>query len=261
MRTTVQQRKVTGPDGTRWIVGRRWLASRPRYFGFRFGVDRREPQFEPPHSEEVSIPRVERVPAPTQPPTPPVVRYRDKDPKRRGGGWFGGWGSSGRSGGSGGFSWGGGGGGRSSGGSGRSGGSGGGSRGRSSGGGKRGGGGGGAIGGAAALLLKVLKYILIVILVIAVALFVIFVLVPTVLFLLQYAVFYIVIGVTIVLRALTGRPWIIELEEFDGYRVRAWRIKGWRESKGVIDAVAEAVRRGEPLEPAGAEAVDIVNAP
>ncbi len=254
----VQQRRVTGPDGTRWIVGRRWLVSRPRYLGFRFGVDRRVPQYEPPHSGDVPAPRVVRRPAPTRPPTPPIVHYRDKGPKPRGGWWFGG---SGRSGGRG-FGRVGPGGGRSSGGGGRSGASGGGGRGKSSGGGKRGGGGGGgAIGGAAAALLKILKYVLIVILVIAVALFVIFVLVPTVLFLLHYAVFSLVVGATIALRMLTGRPWIIELEEADGYRVKAWRIKGWQESKRVIDEVAEAVRRGDRAEPAGAESVEIVNAP
>lgn len=258
---SVQQRRVTGPDGTRWIVGRRWLVPRPRYFGFRFGVDRKIPQYEPPHSGDVPVPRVVRSPAPTRPPTPPVVRYRDKDPKPRGGGWFGGFGGPSRSGG-GGFSWGGLGGGRSSGGGGRSGtSSGGGGRGKSSGGGKRGGGGGGAIGGAVAALLKFLKYVLIVILVIAVALFVVFVLVPTLLFLLQYVFFYLVIGATIVLRMLTGRPWIVELEEADGYRVKAWRIKGWKESRRVIDEVAEAVRRGDRAEPAGAESVDIINAP
>ena len=105
-----------------------------------------------------------------------------------------------------------------------------------------------------------MKYILIVVVVILVALFVIFVLAPALVFLLQYLIFYVVIGGTILVRALTGRPWIVELEEAEGYRVRAWRVKGWRESKRVIDELADAVRRGVAPEPGGAESVEIINA-
>ena len=75
----VQQRRVTAPDGTKWIVGRRWLLHRPRYFGFRFGVDKNEPEFEP----AAKRPKVERQPAPTKPPTPPVVRYKSKAKRPR----------------------------------------------------------------------------------------------------------------------------------------------------------------------------------
>ncbi len=254
----MQKRRVTSPDGTKWIVGRRWLLYRPRYFGFRFGVDKSEPDYEPP-----TKPAVERKPAPTRPPTPPVVRYKSrskKPPKRRrggsGGGLRGGWGGS-----WGGFGGGGGsGGGRSSGGGSR-GSSGGGKRG-SSGGGRRGGGGGGggAIGALLAALLKILKWVAIVLAVIAVALFVVFVLIPALVFLVQYLAFWIAVGVTMLYRALSGRPWIVEMEEADGYRVHSWRIAGWSESKHAIDEIAAAVRAGEDPAPPGAEAVEIVNA-
>ena len=255
----VQKRRVTAPDGTKWIVGRRWLLHRPRYFGFRFGVDESPPEFEPA-SKRLAV---ERRPAPTRPPTPPVVRYKSKNkkPRRRrrsSGGWSGGGSSggwtfpfpSGRSGG--------GGGGRSSGGGSR-GSSGGGKRG-SSGGGKRGGGGAGAAGGILAALLQALKYIAIALAVIAAALFVVFVLIPSLVFLVQYLAFWLVIGGTIVYRALSGRPWIVEMEEADGYRVRSWRVVGWGESKGAIDEIAEAVRAGREPKPGGAEPVEIVNA-
>lgn len=262
----MQKRRVTSPDGTKWIVGRRWLLHRPRYFGFRFGVDKREPAHEAPLRLTA-----ERKPAPTKPPTPPVVRYSTKDKKRRkrrrsygggssggrsGGGW---WIFSGR-GSSGGRSFGGGS--RSSGGGSR--GSSGGGRRGSSGGGKRGGGGGGgasAAGGILTLLVKALKYIAIVLAVIAAALFVVFVLIPALVFLVQYLAFWVVIGVTIAYRAMSGRPWIIEMEEADGYRVRSWRVAGWAESKAAIDDIAEAIRAGEEPAPAApAEPVEIVNA-
>jgi hypothetical protein len=261
----VQKRLVTSPDGTKWIVGRRWLLHRPRYFGFRFGVDKSEPDYEPPLK-----PAVERKPAPTRLPTPPVVRYqsRSKEPpkrrQRRGssggggssGGWSGGWGGS-----WGGFGGGGGsGGGRSSGGGSR-GSSGGGKRG-SSGGGKRGGGGGGggAIGALLTALLNVLKWVAIVAAVIAVALFVVFVLIPALVFLMHYLAFWILVAVSMLYRALSGRPWIVEMEEADGYRVQSWRVAGWRQSKVVIDEIAAAVRAGVEPEPSGAAPVEIVNA-
>lgn len=264
----MQPRRVTAPDGTKWIVGRRWLLSPPRYFGFRFGVDRKDPVYEPALAPPRH--RVRREPAPTKPPTKPPVRYTEEDrqlltrprERRRGSGVFWGPGT---------FSWGGGGGrssgssgggglfGGSSGGGARGGSSGGGSRGGSSGGGKRGGGGGGAAGAGAALL-AVLRYVLIVIAVIAAALFVMFVAIPTLVFLIHYLVFWLIVAATIVYRALSGRPWIVEMEEADGFRVRAWRVTGWRESRRVIDELANAVRHGATPVLAGAEEVDIVNA-
>lgn len=259
----MQKRRVTSPDGTKWIVGRRWLLHRPRYFGFRFGVDKSEPDYEPPVK-----PVVERKPAPTRSPTPPVVLYQSaskKPPKRQkprvgsgggsGGGFRGGWGGS-----WGGFGGGGGSGsGRSSGGGSR-GSSGGGKRGSSGGGKRGGGGGGGAIGALLAALLQILKWVAIVAAVIAVALFVVFVLIPALVFLVHYLAFWIVVAASTLYRALSGRPWIVEMEEADGYRVHSWRVAGWSESKTVIDEIAAAVRAGEDPVPAGAEAVEIVNA-
>lgn len=261
----MQQRRVEAPDATKWIVGRRWLLHRPRYFGFRFGMPKREAVFEKPLHRQ----RVHRKPAPTQQPTPPPVRYTTKDrrrPRRRWGGWYIGSGGGRRSSGRGGglfTGWfgGSGGGGRSFGGGGRGGSRGGGGRSGSRGGGKRGGGGGGAAaGGALAALVQILKYVLIAILVIAAVLFMIFVGIPGLVFLVQYLAFWIVVGVSILYRALSGRPWIVEMEEAEGYRVRSWRVVGWRESKRVVDEVAEAIRRGVDPVPGGAEQVEIENA-
>jgi hypothetical protein len=50
------------------------------------------------------------------------------------------------------------------------------------------------------------------------------------------------------------------MEETDGFRVRAWRVMGWRQSKRVIGELANAVRYGATPVPAGAEEVEIVNA-
>jgi hypothetical protein len=99
-----------------------------------------------------------------------------------------------------------------------------------------------------------------VILVIAAVLFMIFVGIPGLVFLTHYLAFWIVIGATILYRMLTGRPWIVEMEEADGYRVRSWRVVGWRESKHVLDEVADAIRRGVDPNPEGAEPVEVENA-
>ena len=258
----MQKRRVTAPDGTKWIVGRRWLLHRPRYSGFRFGVDKREPTHEPPVRTTAK-----RKPAPTKRPTPPVVRYTTEDrvPRWRrrstysgrsgGGGWiFTGGGSSRGSGGGGLLS-------RSSGGGSR-GSSGGGSRG-SSGGGKRGGGGGGPGGAAGAILAalaQLLKSAALIVAVIAAALFTVFVLMPALVFLIQYVAFWVVVGVTIAYRALSGRPWIVEMEEVDGYRLQSWRVVGWSDSRATIDEIAEAVRAGNEPTPQLAEPVEILNA-
>lgn len=264
----MQQRRVTAPDGTRWIVGRRWLLGRPRYLGFRFGQPRQEPEFE---AAARVRPLVERKPAPTMQPTPPPVRYRDRQPTiaeaypgsvtsrhRRPTGGGGGWvlgrsrGAGRRTGGGGVIKPSGGGIRLPSGGGGR--------RSRSSGGGRRGGGGGaGAAGGILAALAKFLKYLLIGAAVVVAALIVVFVLLPALLFLAHYLAFWVVVAATIGYRAMTNRPWIVEMEEAEGFRVRAWRVAGWARSKETIDAVAEALRRGADPEPPGAEPVDIVN--
>ena len=256
----MQKRRVTAPDGTKWIVGRRWLLHRPSYFGFRFGVDKREPTFEAPAGPL----GVERKPGPTKAPTPPVVRYKsqDKKPRKRrrgssgGGGWIftgGGRGSGGRSSGGGLFSGSSGGGSRGSSGGGRRG---------SSGGGKRGGGGGagGAAGAALTALAQFLKYIAIIAVVIAAALFIVFVGIPVLVFLIQYLAFWVVVGVSLLYRVLSGRPWIVEMEEADGYRVRSWRVVGWEVSKAAIADIAEDIRNGREPQAEGAEPVEILNA-
>lgn len=95
---------------------------------------------------------------------------------------------------------------------------------------------------------------------VAVILFVVFVAVPVSVFLAHYLAFWIVVGLTIAYRAMTGRPWIVEMEEADGYRVRSWRIRGWRGSGRVINEIAEAIRSGREPSPSAAEEVEIENA-
>lgn len=253
-----RKRFVQTPDGRRWIVERHWLARRPRYFGYRFRRPRKQQAFEPPLAAKPEIHRPH--PNAVQPPLPNP--YRDnKELARResGGGWiFWGGGRSGRSsGGSGGGWFGGFGGGRSSGGSSgggsRGGSSGGGSRGGSSGGGSKksgGGGGAGAAGGLLAVLAKALLYVAIVAAVIALALLTIFVLIPGLVFVAQYVLFWLLVGGWILYNTLTGRPWVVKATR-DGYENpdHAWRIKGWRNSQALIDDIADDLRRGEPAIP------------
>ncbi|MDH3539615.1 MAG: hypothetical protein OEP52_06450 [Acidimicrobiia bacterium] len=251
-----RKRFIQTPGGERWIVERQWLARRPRYFGYRFRRPRQETVFEPP----LVKPEIHRPhPNAIQPPVPNPYRdnaelaRRDRSGSspwifwggggsgrssgRSGGGWFGGLGGGGSSG--------------SSGGGSRGGSSGGGSRGGSSEGGKRSGGGGGGAAGAAggilAALAKVLLYVAIAAAVVAVALLTIFVLIPGLVFLAQYVVFWALVGGWIVYNTLTGRPWVIKATRA-GYENpdHAYRIKGWRNSQLLIDDIADDLRRGEP---------------
>lgn len=250
-----RKRFIQTPGGDRWVVERQWLARRPRYFGFRFRRPRKEHAFEPP----LAKPEIHRPhPSAIQPPVPNP--YRDNKElsqrdRRRSSPWiFWGGGGSGRSSGRFGGGWFGGLGRGSSGSSGsgsRGGSSGGGSRGGSSGGGKRDGGGGGGAAGAAggilAALAKALLYIAIAAAVIAVALLTIFVLIPGLVFIGQYLLFWLLVGGWIAYNTLTGRPWVIKITQ-DGYENpdHAYRIKGWRNSQALIDDLADDLRRGEP---------------
>ncbi|MDH3607021.1 MAG: hypothetical protein OER12_08490 [Acidimicrobiia bacterium] len=249
-----RKRFVEAPDGRRWVVERHWLARRPRYFGYRFRVGRKERVFEPPL---VGRPEIHRPhPSAVQPPLPNPYRDNREIARRERGSrprWiFWGGDTSGGSG-SGGGGWFGGFGGRSSGGSSgggsRGGSSGGGSRGGSSGGGDRDGGGGAAAagGGLLAALAKILLYVAIVVAVVVAALFTVFVLVPSLVFLAEYLLFWLVVGGWILYNTLTGRPWVIKATK-DGYESpdHAWRIKGWRNSQALIDDIADDLRRGEP---------------
>jgi hypothetical protein len=250
---------VTAPDGSRWIVGRHWLARRPRYRGFRFGVDPYQPSYEPPavrNTDKTPIrkPRAGRAapPAPNPYRDNPESAARERRTRRRvygGGDWI--WWGGGRTGGSrssAGRSTGGGLGSVFSSGGGSRGSRGGGSRSRSSGGGGRkgGGGAGGGLAGLLALLVKVLKWLLIAAIVIAVALFVVFVGLPALLFLVEHLVFWIVVGATALYNGLSGRPWIIKATR-EGYETanHAYRVRGWRRSTEAVGAIAEAIRHGE----------------
>ncbi len=252
-----RKRHVEAPDGTRWVVDRHWLARRPRYVGYRFRVKRREQQWEPPLLSADAVPEIHR-----QSPGP----YRDnpelarRDRSRRSGGWWvlpdfgsGRRRAGGRSSGGGGLfgGWGGGGRGGGSSGGGSRGSSGGGRRSGSSGGGSRGKGeAAGAAGGLLALLVQILKWVLIVAAVIAVALFTVFVLLPSLLFLAQYLLFWVLVAGWIAYNSLTGRPWVVKVTQH-GYEEpeHAFRIKGWRNSQALIDDLADDLRRGEPPVP------------
>jgi len=252
-----RKRFVETPDGKRWVVERQWLARRPRYVGYRFRRSRRDRVFEPPLEIKPEIHRPH--PNPLQPPVPnPYRDNRELDRRDRGGwgGWilWGGGGSGRSSGGSGGGWFGGSRAGGSSGGGSRGGSSGGGSRGGSSGGGKRDGGGGGGAAGAAggilAAIAKALLWVAIAAAIIAAALFTIFVLIPGLIFVGQYVLFWLLVGGWIAFNTLTGRPWVIKATR-DGYENpdHAYRIKGWRNSQALIDDLADDLRRGEPPVP------------
>lgn len=263
----VRKRFVTAPDGTKWIVGRHWLARRPRYIGFRFGKDPYSPDYEPAAAARTSDTPIRRPRrSKTQPPVPNPYRDNPKHDRPRSNWWI--WnsgrsagrstggssssGSSGRSSGGGGLF------GGSSGGGFRSSSSGGGSRSSSRGKGKSGGGAGAA--GLLGLLLKALKWIAIIAAIIAVTLFLIFVGIPSLIFLAQYVLFWLLVGATILYNALTRRPWIITARR-DGYgrADHAFRVHGWRRSTTAINDVAEQLRRGEFVTVPDAELVELID--
>lgn len=107
-------------------------------------------------------------------------------------------------------------------------------------------------GAAGSVATAALKWILIIAVIAAITAFTIFVALPFILFLLQLAL----VGLVILWREATGRPYIVEAREVrPAPSVRAWKVVGLRRSQRVIDEVAEAIRRGaEPL-PTDAEAV------
>lgn len=277
-------RYVEDPDGIRWIVARRWLLRLPRWRGFRFGVDHREPFWEralpstrsPRRAADddrraVTRERVRAAARDGDRPNPVLThpRPRRHQRSRRGavyidplpGGWWGGGSTGGRGGGR--SSGGGGTGSISRGGSGSIGRGGSGSITRSGSGSRsRGGGGGeGLAAGAGALgaLGAVLKYALIVVAVIAAAAVVVFVLLPLAVFLVELLLFLLLTGLAVAWRAATGRAWVVEAREARAApNVRAWRVEGFRTSRRVIDDVAEALRRGDDPAPAGAEPVTVV---
>lgn len=245
-----RKRFVEAPDGRRWIVERHWLARRPGYRGYRFRIPRREREFEKPlvGKPEIHRPRPNAV----QPPLPnpyrdnPDIARRERRARNRWIWWGGNWGGGGGRSRSSGGGWLGGLGGGSSGGGRRSSG-GGGSRRGSSGGGSRGGGQAAAAGGGLlAVLAKMLLYLVIAAAIVAAALLTVFVLIPGLIFLAEYLLFWLLVGGWILYNTLTGRPWVVKATR-DRYERAdyAWRIKGWRNSQALIDDIADDLRRGE----------------
>lgn len=258
----MHQRKVEDPDGRRWVVERRWLIEPPRYLGFRFGKDEEPFERARPSEEDDSKPGhyIRNRPTTKERTRGPIV-YR-KRRSRRGDGtfvWVGsGGGRSSRSGG--GYSRGGASsrGGSSSGGGGSRFSSAGGSRSGGSSGGKRGGGGGGAAGAAGGLLAalaKAIKVILIVAAVIAATLFMIFVGWPAVAFAAEYLVFGLLALAVVMFRVVSGRGWIVDAEQVDGYRVVAWRVDKWKRSGAAVDEIADSIRAGKEPDLPDAERV------
>lgn len=267
----VYERRVQSPDGTRWIVARRTLFGRPRYRGFRFGVDKKGAHYEaahrkPPEGEQPHTVRRSRQFTEDTTPRKSRASYRDLDDdpwvtswgagrsrRRRRGGFSGpifiptgGWGGGSSGGGSGGDSGGGSGGGSRDGG-----GSGGGDRGGSDGGGR--GGAAGAVGGLGALG-AVLKWALIVVAIAAAVLFAIFVLIPAIALAVELAL----LGLIVAWREVTKRPWVVEAREDQAApEVHAWEVVGLKKSRATIDDVAEDIRRGEPPQPDDAEIVAV----
>lgn len=289
---SVYERYVTSPDGVKWIVGRRWLFGRPRYRGFKFGRGR-ERYFEPArastgHRQSGSsegTPPVHKVQR-SRPMADPGSRqdrravYRDLDDppwtfasghrrhrsRAASSASRGNWGgvissgvrtasavgssrpargsSSGRPRGTSG--------GRSRGASSSS--------SRDSGSGSRSRGGAAAAGGGVAaigpMLLTALKWVLIIAVIALITAFTIFVALPFLLFLLQLAL----VGLVILWREVTGRPYIVEAREARAApRVQVWKVVGLKQSRRTIDEVAEAIRAGVDPQPAGAEPVTLAD--
>lgn len=57
-----------------------------------------------------------------------------------------------------------------------------------------------------------------------------------------------VLGATVG-RVVFRRPWVIRAHVPGTYQERAWRVKGWRNSRDMIDSVSWALERGLPLPP------------
>ncbi len=314
------QRRVESPDGTRWVVGRRWLLDRPRWRGYRFGNEPEPERFEParPRRTAPDEARADGADGATAKAvraahdgagTPePVLRRRRTGPRRDvyldpfprtvparrpagvgrarptrpsvGSGGSAGSGSASRSGtgsarragsgsasrfaslasasrsrsSSGGRSAG------SSGGKGRIT-----SRSKGSSGGDGAGGPGAAIGGALAaaarFLVVALKYLAIAAAIIAAVLFVIFVALPALVLVVEALLLGLLVAGTFAWRAMTGRPWIVEARRIGTDVVRAWRVDGYRETRRVIDEVAEDLRAGEDPDPDTAETVTVIDEP
>lgn len=262
----MHQRKVEDPDGRRWVVERRWLIEPPRYLGFRFGQDEEPFERARPGKNVEGAPDnkaehyIRNRPTTKERTRGPIV-YKNRR-SRRGGGSFVWVGSgSGRSSSSGGGSSRGGGfssGASSSGGGGSRFSSAGGSRSGGSSGGKRGGGGGGAAGAAGGLLaalVKVIKVILIVAAVIAATVFMIFVGWPAIAFAAEYLLFGLLALGLVIFRVVSGRGWMVDAEQVDGYRVVAWRIDGWKRSGRAVDEIADSIRAGKEPDIEDAERV------
>ena len=96
------------------------------------------------------------------------------------------------------------------------------------------------------MLAKALLYIAIAVAVAAVAALTVWVFIPGLIFLAQYALFWLLVGAWILYNTLTGRPWIILIVRHE-YENPEWafRIKGWRNSQLLIDDLADDLRRGE----------------
>ena len=86
--------------------------------------------------------------------------------------------------------------------------------------------------------------------------FVIFVVVPLVLFGIELIVAGIVIAFGINAHMVFGRPWLVVAKpEEPGGRAIAWSVCGWRRSAKVIDDISGALKAGREPEPVAARAL------
>jgi len=108
--------------------------------------------------------------------------------------------------------------------------------------------------------LDLLDELVIVLLVAAavIALLIFFVL-PALLFVLQLLIFFALLFLTVFLRVVLHRPWIVEAFRVDGRDRKEWAVMGWWRSRRVIDEVAQGISLGHRLiEPEGAHRVTSV---
>ena len=78
---------------------------------------------------------------------------------------------------------------------------------------------------------------------------IVLIVIPIFLFGVELVVVGAAIAAGLVGRLFLGRPWVVAAMQLDGpHAVLAWEVSGWRRSRGVVVAVAQALAAGtEPL--------------
>jgi hypothetical protein len=99
-------------------------------------------------------------------------------------------------------------------------------------------------------------FILSLIAIVVLAVLVFFVL-PALVFLVQLVIFLVLLCVTLLLRILFRRPWIVDaIREGDASRRLEWDVVGWWRGRQVMVEIAQGISHGHShIQPAGARAV------